>query len=61
MRCTHDDNYRRNFTFPKDDGDFERRHVMSWLDGLMRAMDYSKSDIDFIHVYRQLIVMRKKA
>jgi hypothetical protein len=61
MRCTHDDGYRRNFTFPKDDGDFDRRHVMRWLDEQMQAMDYSKSDIEFIHVYRQLIAMRKKS
>jgi hypothetical protein len=61
MRCTHDEGYRRNFTFPKADGDFDRRHVMQWLDEQMRAMDYSQSDIDFIHIYRQLIVLRKKA
>jgi len=61
MRCTHDDGYRRNFTFPKADGDFDRRHVMQWLDEQMRAMDYSNSDIEFIHVYRQLVVMRKKS
>ncbi|NJN00865.1 MAG: hypothetical protein HC793_04720 [Aquincola sp.] len=60
MRCTHDEVYRRNFTFPKADSDFDRRHVMQWLDEQMRAMDYSKSDIDFIHTYRQLIVLRKK-
>ncbi len=60
MRCTHDDGYRRNFTFPKAHGDFDRRHVMQWLDEQMRAMDYSNSDIEFIHVYRQLIAMRKR-
>ncbi len=60
MRCTHDDGYRRNFTFPKADSDFDRRHVMQWLDEQMQAMDYSNSDIEFIHVYRQLIAMRKK-
>jgi hypothetical protein len=60
MRCTHDDGYRRNFTFPRAHVDFDRRHVMEWLDEHMRAMDYSNSDIDFIHVYRQLVVMRKK-
>lgn len=61
MRCTHDDGYRRNFTFPKADADFDRRHVMNWLDEQMRALDYSNSDVEFIHVYRQLIVMRKKS
>lgn len=61
MRCTHDDGYRRNFTFPKADGDFDRRHVMQWLDEQMRAMDYSNSDVEFIHIYRQLIVIRKKS
>lgn len=59
MRCTHDDGYRRNFTFPKEDSDFDRRHVMNWFDVQMRAMDYSNSDIEFIHVYRQLIALRK--
>lgn len=60
MRCTHDSNYQKNFTFPKHPSAFDRKHIMAWLDALMKEMDFGRSDVDFIHLYRELAILRKK-
>lgn len=60
MRCTHDASYQANFTFPKHPSAFDRKHIMTWLDALMREMDFGRSDVDFIHLYRELAILRKK-
>ena len=60
LRCTHDKAYAEHFTFPKDKDDFSRVHIIRWLDQLMRKTDYRETDIDFIHYYREMLILRKR-
>jgi methyltransferase family protein len=60
LRCTHDPDYARNFTFPMSPDAFRREHLMAWLDQLLRRMDYLASDIEFMHAYPQMLIMRKR-
>lgn len=59
VRCTHDKRYKEIFSFTKEPSSFDRQHVVGWLDGIMRKMDFSMSDVEFIHIYRELIIMKK--
>ena len=59
MKCTHNPAYQKTFEFPKNPSDFWRKHVMAWLDEKMRKMDYRDSDIEYIHYYKELMVIKK--
>ena len=61
LRCTHDEHYRRIFTFPKDPQAFDRGHFMQMVDACLRSMDNSSGDIEFMHFYRQVAVFKKRA
>lgn len=59
LRCTHDLNYPNLVSFEADLDRFERSHFMEFLDGELIAMDERRSEIFFIHFYRELAVICK--
>lgn len=60
LRCTHDPLYARSFPFRMAPDSFRREHLMAWMDQLLRRMDYEASDVEFIHAYPQMLVLRKR-
>jgi hypothetical protein len=60
LRCTHDAGYLKTHDWNRPSDDFNRRHIMVWLDGLMKRTDYRQTDIDFIHYHREMFVIGKK-
>lgn len=60
LRCTYDPAYRSMFPFARDPADFDRAHFVRWLDRLMRQLDQAGSDIDCVHCYPQLLIVRKR-
>jgi hypothetical protein len=60
LRCTHDPGYAKSFTFPKAPEAFRREHFLAWLDQGLRRMDYGAGEMEFLHVYPQLMIIRKR-
>lgn len=60
LRCTFDPAYIDSFEWPRNRQDFSRRHLIIWLDDLMRLTDVRGTDIDFIHYWREMLVIGKK-
>jgi trans-aconitate methyltransferase len=59
MKCTHNPEYPKLVKFTKEPSAFWRRHIISWLDKHMVEMDWRKSDIEYIHYYKELMVIKK--
>ncbi len=59
LRCTHDAGYMRNFPTRKAVDDFKRTHFINWLDGLLRRMDYRSADMEYVHIYSELLIIKK--
>jgi hypothetical protein len=59
LRCTHDQGYLGNFPGRAPE-DFDRRHFMNWLDARLREVDMGASAIEYVHLHRQLAVLRKR-
>lgn len=60
LRCTHDPRYAEGFSFPKAPAAFRREHFMTWLDRLLRGLDENSRDVEYVHFYSQLVVIRKR-
>jgi trans-aconitate methyltransferase len=60
LRCTFDQAYIESFEWPRNRQDFSRRHLMIWLDDLMRLTDVRGTDIDFIHYHREMLIIGKQ-
>jgi hypothetical protein len=60
LKCTHDPNYPSLLPFKKTTNDFSRHHVVTLFDKLLKEMDYKNSELEFIHFYSQLAIMRKR-
>lgn len=61
MRCTHNTQYPELFEWPRKSEDFARRHIIVWLDNLMRRMDNRQGDVDFIQIHKEMLILGKKA
>lgn len=49
-------NYRRPTRL---DGENERKQYVELIDGLLRALDRGKRDVEFVHCYRECVIVKK--
>lgn len=60
MKCTHNPQYVELFEWPRKSEDFSRRHIIVWLDNLLRKMDNRLGDVEFVQFYKEMMVLGKK-
>jgi hypothetical protein len=61
LKCTHNPQYRSLLPFDIPAERFERRHFMDLIDRCLVEMDWRRSDIEFIHFYKEMAVIGKQA
>ena len=59
LRCTHDPDYSNLVSSGAALDRFERSHFVEFLNGQLMEMDMGRSEIFFVHFYRQLAVICK--
>lgn len=59
LRCTHDPSYPDVVSSGAELERFARAHFMGLIDRLLMDMDLGKSDVQFVHFYRELAVICK--
>ncbi|HVL37191.1 MAG TPA: class I SAM-dependent methyltransferase [Burkholderiales bacterium] len=60
LGCTHSPTYPQVVAFKKPPEDFAREHFIGWLDEVLRSLDGRASDVELVHFYPQLAVLRKR-
>jgi hypothetical protein len=60
LNCTHDANYKNCFNGEHSESRFDRKHFAGLIDGILRVMDAEQSDVEYIHFYSKLAVIKKK-
>ena len=60
LRCTHDPVYTTRAFPSRARDDFDRAHVMRWLDELLRRLDNRSGDVESMVLHPQLALIRKR-
>jgi hypothetical protein len=61
LKCTHNPQYRSLLPFDIPAERFERRHFMDMIDRCLMEMDWRRGNIEFIHFYKEMAVIKKAA
>lgn len=61
LKCTHNADYRKLLPFDIPAERFDRRHFMELIDRCLVEMDWRRGDIEFIHFYKEMVVIKKAA
>lgn len=61
LKCTHNPQYPSLLAFDIPAERFDRRHFMDLIDRCLIEMDWRRGDIEFIHFYKELAVIKKAA
>jgi hypothetical protein len=61
LKCTHNPQYRELLSFDVPAERFDRRHFMDLIDRCLIEMDWRRGEIEFIHFYKELVVIKKAA
>lgn len=61
LKCTHNAQYRSLLPFDIPAERFDRQHFMELIDRCLVEMDWRRSDIEFIHFYKEMAVLKKQA
>ncbi|HET6159646.1 MAG TPA: class I SAM-dependent methyltransferase [Dongiaceae bacterium] len=61
LKCTHNPQYRSLLPFDIPAERFDRRHFMDLIDRCLIEMDWRRGDVEFIHFYKEMAVIKKAA
>jgi SAM-dependent methyltransferase len=61
LKCTHNPQYRSLLPFDIPEERFDRRHFMDMIDRCLIEMDWRRGNIEFIHFYKEMAVIKKAA
>jgi hypothetical protein len=61
LKCTHNPQYPSLLPFDIPAERFDRRHFMDMIDRCLMEMDWRRGNIEFIHFYKEMAVLRKAA
>lgn len=61
LKCTHNPQYRSLLPFDIPAERFDRRHFMDLIDRCLMDMDWRRGDVEFIHFYKEMAVIKKAA
>lgn len=59
LKCTHNPQYRSLLPFDIPAERFDRAHFMALIDECLKEMDWRRGDIEFIHFYKEMAVIKK--
>ena len=59
LKCTHNPQYRSLLPFDIPAERFERRHFMDLIDRCLTEMDWRRGDVEFIHFYKEMAIIKK--
>jgi hypothetical protein len=59
LKCTHNPQYRSLLPFDIPAERFDRRHFMDLIDRCLMEMDWRRGDVEFIHFYKEMAVIKK--
>jgi cyclopropane fatty-acyl-phospholipid synthase-like methyltransferase len=60
LKCTHNAEYRKMLPFDIAADRFDRRHFMELIDTCLKEMDWRRGDVEFVHFYKEMVVIRKQ-
>lgn len=60
LKCTHNPAYPKLLPFNIPAERFNRTHFLLLVNRLLVDMDWREGDVDFVHFYREMAVIRKK-
>ena len=60
LRCTHNPAYMTMYDWKRPQEDFNRKHVIDWLNRLMMLTDLRQTNIESIHYTREMLAIGKK-
>lgn len=60
LKCTHNPAYPKLLPFDIPAERFNRGYFLGLINHLLMQMDWRQSDVEFIHFYREMAVLRKK-
>ncbi len=61
LKCTHNPQYKSLLPFDIPAERFDRRHFMDMIDRCLIEMDWRRGNIEFIHFYKEMAVIKKTA
>lgn len=61
LKCTHNPQYPSALPFDVPAERFDRRHFMDLIDRCLMDMDWRRGDVEFIHFYKEMAVIKKTA
>lgn len=59
LKCTHNPQYRSLLPFDIPAERFERRHFMDMIDRCLMEMDWRRGDVEYVHFYKEMAVIKK--
>ena len=59
LKCTHNPRYPDLISTDIPKALFDRDHFMGLMDKLLKEMDWRESDVEYIHFYKELVVLKK--
>ncbi|MFC3675118.1 class I SAM-dependent methyltransferase [Ferrovibrio xuzhouensis] len=59
LKCTHNPAYPKLLPFKIEPDRFDRRHFISFINNVLMQMDWRQSDVEFVHFYREMAILRK--
>ena len=59
LKCTHNPQYRSLLPFDIPAERFDRRHFMELIDSCLMEMDWRRGDVDFVHFYKEMAIIKK--
>lgn len=59
LKCTHNPQYRSLLPFDIPAERFDRRHFMDLIDHCLKEMDWRRGDVEFVHFYKEMAVIKK--
>ncbi|MFN4276773.1 MAG: class I SAM-dependent methyltransferase [Ferrovibrio sp.] len=60
LKCTHNPDYPKLLPFDIPPERFNRVHFLMMINNILTQMDWRRSDVEFVHFYREMAVLKKK-
>lgn len=60
LKCTHNPDYPKLLPFAIPPERFNRAHFLILINNLLVQMDWRQGDAEFIHFYREMVIIKKK-
>ena len=59
LKCTHNPQYRSLLPFDIPAERFDRKHFMEMIDRCLMEMDWRRGDVEYVHFYKEMAVIKK--